>query len=137
MGVSIAEDAPLERDRPVVPGCLCRCRIRPRDFLQQFQTELPEPIAVVWDNLTDLRAKIVQGHIRSSERQEDTFLPPYPPELNPVEYIWSYLKKNPLANRAPDDDLEELHRLTVNHVRELKGRSDLLRSLMQHSPLFY
>ena len=106
-----------------------------RDFLNQLQTELPEPIVVVWDNLTAHRAKIVQGHIRSSERLEGTFLPPYAPELNPVEYVWSYLKKNPLANRSPDT-LEDLHRLTATHARELKGRSDLLRSFLRHSPLF-
>ena len=26
-------------------------------------------------------------------------LPPYSPELNPVENIWEYLRKNKLANR--------------------------------------
>ncbi|MHB1605861.1 MAG: transposase [Leptospirales bacterium] len=101
MGVSIAEATPLERGRPVVLGCLCRCRIRPRDFLHQLQTELPEPIAVAWDNLTGHWTKIVQGHIRSSERLKDTFLPPYAPELNPVEYIWSYLKKIPSPIALP------------------------------------
>ena len=28
-------------------------------------------------------------------------LPPYAPELNPVELIWGYTKRNPLANFAP------------------------------------
>ena len=27
-------------------------------------------------------------------------LPPYAPELNPVEIFWAYLKGNPLANLA-------------------------------------
>ena len=27
-------------------------------------------------------------------------LPPYPPELNPVENIWQYLRQNHLANRV-------------------------------------
>lgn len=30
-------------------------------------------------------------------------LPPYAPELNPVENIWEYLRKNKLANRLYDD----------------------------------
>ena len=29
-------------------------------------------------------------------------LPPYSPELNPVENIWEYLRKNKLANRLYD-----------------------------------
>ncbi|HEY6969107.1 MAG TPA: transposase, partial [Candidatus Angelobacter sp.] len=28
------------------------------------------------------------------------FLPAYAPELNPVEYVWSHCKMNPLANLA-------------------------------------
>src|SRR5215472_13383523 len=28
------------------------------------------------------------------------YFPPYAPELNPVEYVWGYLKSNPLANLA-------------------------------------
>ncbi|MGH9810981.1 MAG: IS630 family transposase [Terriglobia bacterium] len=30
-------------------------------------------------------------------------LPPYAPELNPVENVWEYLRKNKLANRLHDD----------------------------------
>jgi transposase len=37
------------------------------------------------------------------------YLPPYSPELNPVERLWQYLKDNVLKNRVYDtlDDLEE------------------------------
>jgi transposase len=31
------------------------------------------------------------------------WLPPYAPELNPVEYLWSHLNATYLANFAPDD----------------------------------
>ena len=30
------------------------------------------------------------------------FLPPYAPELNPVEYLWAWLKRHALANYCPD-----------------------------------
>ena len=30
------------------------------------------------------------------------FLPPYAPELNPVEYLWAWLKRHALANFCPD-----------------------------------
>ena len=31
------------------------------------------------------------------------YLPPYAPELNPVEYIWSYWKQHELPNVCPKD----------------------------------
>jgi hypothetical protein len=39
------------------------------------------------------------------------YLPPYAPELNPVEYLWAWLKTNPLAN-DPVIDLHLLARRT-------------------------
>ena len=29
------------------------------------------------------------------------FLPPYAPDLNPVEYLWAWLKRHALANFCP------------------------------------
>ncbi len=33
-------------------------------------------------------------------------IPPYSPELNPVEQVWSWLRQNELANRCFDSDEE-------------------------------
>lgn len=57
-------------------------------------------------------------------RLELESLPPYAPELNPVEQMWSQLKWTELANFAPQnvDDLEkEVHR-TMNQFRTDRGR---------------
>jgi transposase len=35
-------------------------------------------------------------------------LPAYAPELNPVEYLWAWLKRHALANFCPET-LDELH----------------------------
>ena len=40
--------------------------------------------ATTWDNL--------HGHIQI------TLLLPYPPDLNPVEYLWAWLKRHAMAN---------------------------------------
>lgn len=106
-----------------------------RTFLEQLEIELCAPLIVVWDNLSVHRSRSVQEFVRSSERLSSTFLPPYAPELNPVEYVWSWLKKNPLAHRDPDT-VEDLHRSTSIHIQALQGREDLLRSFLNHSPLF-
>ena len=61
-------------------------------------------------------------------------LPPYAPELNPIEYVWSYLKLNPMANLA-FFDLEALTTTARRHGRSLQRKPDLLRSFLGHSPL--
>lgn len=62
------------------------------------------------------------------------FLSPYAPELNPIEYVWGYLKLNPLANPA-FFDLEQLTTTARDHTRSLQRKPDLLGSFLRHSPL--
>ncbi|MGI2170246.1 transposase [Shewanella sp. MF05960] len=51
-------------------------------------------------------------------------LPPYPPELNPVEQVWQWLRQNELANRCFSDmtillNSAQLHGITL--LQSLKG----------------
>ena len=46
--------------------------------------------------------------MNSMERIAIAFLPPYTPELNPVEAIWAYLKKHEIANLCPEQHLAEV-----------------------------
>ena len=75
---------------------------------------------------------------RAAERNEgeiqSVFLPAYAPELNPVEYVWGYLKVNPLANLAPLD-VNLLLSVTRRQGRKLQREEKLLRSFIHHSPL--
>lgn len=72
-----------------------------RDLLAAAHRQLPGGmIVLVWDNLnvhlkTELRAfTAAQPWLRVFQ------LPSYAPDLNPVEGIWSCLKRGPLANVA-------------------------------------
>ena len=59
---------------------------------------------IVWDRLPAHRSRLVREFIelwRGPHREE--YLPPYAPELNPVEYIWSYWKQHELPNVCPKD----------------------------------
>ena len=60
--------------------------------------------------------------------------PPYAPELNPVDYVWSYVKYSRLANYAPKD-LDILRRQITTEFRRLQKRPDLLRSFFNHTGL--
>ena len=104
-------------------------------FLRQLSRQLGrKPFLVVWDRLNAHRAKATTVFLKKIGA---TFalLPPYAPELNPVEYVWSYLKANPMAN-DPHLDTSSLAGTARRHARSLQWRDELLRSFFKHTPLF-
>lgn len=105
-----------------------------RCFLRQLNRQLEAPWVLVWDRLQAHRARIVQAFLASQSHVRSCYLPPYAPELNPVEYLWAYLKNNPLAN-APFFDANELADQARTHTRSLQYQPTILRSFVLHSPL--
>jgi len=103
-------------------------------FLKMLLEQLDAPAIVVWDRLQVHRAKKVQALTASTPALRTVFLPPYAPELNPVEYLWAYLKLNPLANRA-FFELAELATAARHSTRTVQRDQILLRSFVKHSPL--
>lgn len=105
-----------------------------RDFLRQLNRQLDASWILIWDRLQAHRARIVQAFLASQSNVRSEFLPPYAPELNPVEYLWAWLKTNPLAN-APFFDVDELADQARTHARSLQHQPSILRSFVLHSPL--
>jgi DDE superfamily endonuclease len=70
-----------------------------RDLLAAAHHQLPGGnIVLVWDNLSiHLRAEL-RAFTAAQPWLEVFQLPSYAPDLNPVEGIWSVLKRGPLAN---------------------------------------
>lgn len=70
-------------------------------FLHQFSQTLPEDehAVMVWDGAGFHRAK----HLQVPANVTLVELPPYSPELNPIENLWHYLKSHYWSNRAYDD----------------------------------
>lgn len=104
------------------------------EFLRDLANHLRRPMLLVWDRLPGHRARRVQQSLR---RRDITgvLLPPYAPELNPVETLWAYLKQNPLANWAPPDALT-LARVARRRTRRIKRARHLLRAFLRSTPLF-
>lgn len=50
------------------------------------------------------------------------FVPPYSPDLNPVEYLWAWLKRHALANFCPHS-LTELKTTARNRLRSAQQRA--------------
>lgn len=102
-------------------------------FLQALKRHLGT-VCLVWDHLQAHRARLTQGFLDQTPAIHQTYFPSYAPELNPVEYGWSWLKTNPMSNLACPD-LSTLTHLTRRHGRRLQRQEDLLRSFIHHSPL--
>jgi transposase len=70
------------------------------DFLQALVRHLRLPLLVVWDRLPAHRSHLVQDYIATLEGWIHTaYLPPYAPELNPVEFIWAHWEAARTAQR--------------------------------------
>ena len=106
-------------------------------FLRYVLGHLRGNVIVVWDGGTmhkgDPIAKVQEDYPRLSLER----LPPYAPELNPVEFLWNHLKYGVLANFAPDTVLQ-LDAVLQKHLGRAKHSSVRLRSLYESSKLpFY
>lgn len=104
------------------------------EFLRILRRHLGGRAIVLWDRLQAHRAKKVQKLLAATPELDVEFLPPYAPELNPVEYLWSFLKVNPLANLA-FFELDDIATTTRTHVRRVQRDEPLLRSFLAHCPL--
>jgi putative transposase len=104
-------------------------------FLRGLCSQLQKPLILVWDRSLTHRAKILDKFFARHLNLYREFLPPYAPDLNPVEMLWGHLKGNPLANFAPTDGKALAH-ATRYHATRTGRRKDLLRSFLYATPLF-
>lgn len=103
-------------------------------FVQGLLRQLRGPIVLLWDSLKAHRAHLTRDFLAQKRRIHLVVLPPYAPELNPVEYLWSDAKLAEMANFAPAD-LEALTAKTRQTLRSIQRQPQRLRSLLAHSPL--
>ena len=105
-------------------------------FLSELRRQVQKPLFVIWDRSLTHRAEVVNRIFARSSRLHRFFLPPYAPEINPVEMVWGHLKSNPLANYTPNNP-KDLSQTARYHVSRLRRRKHLLRSFLYATPLFH
>ena len=108
---------------------------RALDFLLQLLRQLPGNVLVIWDGARTHRARKVEAFLYRHLRLYLEYFPPYAPELNPVEHVWGYLKKNPLAHHPPTA-LSGLAKTARRSGQSVQRKPGLLRSFLQHTGLF-
>jgi putative transposase len=104
------------------------------DFLRQLARHLDGHVIVVWDNAGQHRGKALRAFLACRPRFEIVPLPPYCPELNPDEGVWSWVKSKDLANLCALDD-EDLLRRVRGSLRRMQRRPRLLEGALRGSEL--
>ena len=86
-------------------------------FLDHLLKHVVGEVVVVLDNAAIHRAKAVSAFVETQERLSLVYLPPYAPELNPIEKGWAYVKRNVLGNFCARTTKELRARLRVGWQR--------------------
>lgn len=103
-------------------------------FIKQLLRQVRGPIVLVWDNLNTHKTKLLRTYLRSHRRLHLEYLPPYAPELNPVEWFFEHATCHELANHGLSD-IQELHQRVRRHARRLREDPDKIRSFFRSANL--
>jgi transposase len=88
------------------------------EFLAALTRQIEGKLLVIWDGLKAHKSRLVRRFVESlGDRIVLEYLQPYAPELNPVEYVWGYLKHREIANLCAPS----LHEVSVFARRRLKS----------------
>lgn len=105
-------------------------------FLKELRRHVKGRIILLWDRLPAHRSKKVAAFL---ETQKPWLiieqLPPYAPELNPVEYLWSAAKAKDWANLHVDS-IDEVDEHIRRGGRRIRRNRNLLSSFLKASGLF-
>jgi putative transposase len=102
-------------------------------LLDAAHQQLDGPIVLVWDNLNTHVSQTMAKVIAARPWLTVYRLPPYAHELNPVEPVWSHLKRS-LANLTKHN-LSELTALVKTRLKRMQYRPGLLAGFLASTGL--
>jgi transposase len=104
------------------------------DFLRAVLAEVPGEVVVIWDGGPMHKGAAIREVLAEHGRLSVVRLPPYCPQFNPVEYLWSWLKYGTTPNFAAAD-AAALDVVVRQHLEAAKANHALLRSFWDHCEL--
>jgi transposase len=105
------------------------------EFLGALMRQIDKKLLIVWDGVGMHKSRKVRAWLeQQAGRIAIAFLPPYAPELNPVEAIWGYLKKNEIANLCVAS-IAEMSDFARRRLRSMQRRPKLVRAFWQQAEL--
>jgi transposase len=105
------------------------------EFLAALTRQIEGKLLVIWDGLKAHKSRLVRRFVESlGDRIVLDFLPPYAPELNPVEYIWGYLKNREIANLCAAN-LHEVCDFARRRLKSMQRRPKLIAAFWKQAEL--
>lgn len=104
-------------------------------FLEAMLRSFKGTIVAIWDggrNHTGAPIRELLKDFPGKLILED--LPPYAPMLNPVEFVWGWLKSGKLSNFSPKD-VWDLDKRIVHELNSIYNHQEMLRRLFHRSKL--
>jgi len=106
-------------------------------FLHNFMRRRTGKSFLVVDGHPAHKAKVVAAYVKSlAGSLELHFLPPYAPDLNPDEFVWSHMKTNGVSKK-PLKQNESLQKRIEEDLNALKGNRKLVRSFFCAESVVY
>ena len=100
-----------------------------RSFLKRIRKANPNGrIIIILDNFRSHYARSVRAHARKLNILL-VFLPPYSPDLNPIEYIWKDIKR--VISKTFIQDLGKLKRVILKTFLDCSERLSYAKSWIQ------
>ena len=105
-----------------------------RDYIRLIDgahQQLNGPIVLVWDNLNTHISAAMRQMFDSRDWLHVIRLPAYAVDLNPVEAVWSHLKRS-IGNLAVTG-VDHLQAIIKNRLKSIQYRTDLLDGFLAHT----
>lgn len=104
------------------------------NLIKSLEKKHPElsTIYLVVDNARYFHANLVKDYLEEGSRVKLIHLPPYSPNLNPIERLWKFMHKKTLYNRYYSSSLEFKNKIT-DFFRKLRNHEAELRSLLTYN----
>lgn len=107
------------------------------EFLAALKRQIGTRLLIIWDGAATHRSRALRDWL---ETQQDHFalaaLPPYAPELNPVEAIWAYLKKHEIANFCATR-IEQVSDYARRRLKSMQRRPTLIQAFWKQTELAF
>ena len=103
-------------------------------FIKDVHRHLRRNVILVCDRYQVHRSAVHQLRDADESWFDVEWLPPYAPDLNPVEAIWNHTKCADLADFIPDN-LDQLHDAVIKSIEAESANAALKRSFFKFAGL--
>ena len=106
-------------------------------FLSNCRKAMRKNLLLIWDNAPAHKSKEIKMYLAEQDEEDPAIwmenIPPYSPELNPIEQLWAYVKKE-LANQF-FKTTKALKQAVIDTLEVIKNNKEIIISFFQHEKL--